>query len=184
MAGDEETGVAIMRVTAGLDSGPVCLLGREPITAADTFETLSERLQRLGGELLVRALAERPPFAEQSEEGVSYAEKITAADRLLDGAAASAVALDRVVRALHPHVGARVALADGALLGVRRAAVAADDAPGPAGSLAPAEGRLLLAANPGVLELLEVQPAGGRAMTAGDYLRGHPLPAGGAGARR
>ena len=191
MAGDEHTGVAIMRVTAGLDSGPVCLLGHEAIAAADTFGTLSERLQGLGGELLVRALTERPPFAEQSEEGVTYADKISPEDRLLDGTAASAVALERVVRALHPHVGARIALADGALLGVRRAAVAGphpeggtDDAPAPAGSLAAAGGRLLLAANPGVLELLEVQPAGGRAMTAGDYLRGHPLPAGGAGARR
>src|SRR5208283_4753557 len=58
MAGDEETGVAIMRVTAGLDSGPLCLVAREPISRGDTFGSLSERLQGLGGELLVRALSE------------------------------------------------------------------------------------------------------------------------------
>ena len=184
MAGDEETGVAIMRVTAGLDSGPVCLLAREPITHDDTFGSLSDRLQRLGGELLVRALTERPPFTEQSEQDVTYAEKISAEDRLLDGTAASAEALERVVRALHPHVGARVALVDGTPLGVRRAVVATKSAPAPPGALTQADGRLLLSADPGALELLEVQPAGGRAMTARDYLRGHPLPAGGAGARR
>ena len=184
MAGDEETGVAIMRVTAGLDSGPVCLVAREPITPADTFGSLSDRLQRLGGELLVRALTERPPFTEQPERGVTYADKISAEDRLLDGTEASADALERVVRALHPHIGARVVLADGPPLGVRRAAVATDAAPASPGALSQSGERLLLSADPGVLELLEVQPAGGRAMAARDYLRGHPLPAGGAGARR
>jgi len=175
MAGDAETGVAIMRVTAGLDSGPVCLLGREPIEAQDSFETLSARLQQLGGELLVRALTERPAFVEQAEQGVTYAEKISAADRTLDGAASDAAALERVVRALDPHVGARVALPDGSMLGVRRAAVAADAPAGSPGSLAQAGERLLLSANPGVLELLDVQPAGGRAMAASEYLRGHAL---------
>jgi methionyl-tRNA formyltransferase len=177
MAGDAETGVAIMRVTAGLDSGPVGLLGREPIRPDDDFQSLSERLQALGGELLVRALSERPDYVEQSEDGVTYAEKITAADRTLDGSAASAEALERVVRALHPHVGARVALPDGEMLGVGRAAVAADAPPGSPGSVQAAGGRLLLAASPGSLELLEVQPAGGRAMAARDYLRGHALKA-------
>jgi len=184
MAGDEQTGVAIMRVTAGLDSGPVALLGHDPIAQDDTFASLSERLQELGGDLLVRALTERPPFVEQSEQGVTYAEKISPADRLIDGAAASAVALERVVRALHPHVGARVALADGSMLGLSRAAVADDAAPTAAGGLVQVDDRLLLSTRPGVLELLEVQPPGGRAMSARDYLRGHALPAGDAGARR
>ncbi len=182
MAGDEETGVAIMRVTAGLDSGPVCLLAREPIAPDDTYGTLSERLQRLAGDLLVRALDERPPFADQSEDGVTYAEKISAEDRLLDGTAASATELERAVRALHPHVGARAALPDGSLLGVRRAAVA-HAVPVPAGSLLRDGQRLLLSASPGALELLEVQPPGGRAMGVAEYLRGHPLPAEGSGAR-
>ena len=183
MAGDTETGVAIMRVTAGLDSGPVCLLGRDPIAPDDTFGTLSARLQVIGGDLLVRALDERPPLVEQPQDGVTYAEKISAADRRLDGSTTGAAELERVVRALTPQVGAQVTVPDDSLLGVWRAALAPDEPPGPPGSLQPADGRLLLSASPGVLELLEVQPAGGRAMAAGDYLRGHPLPSGGAGAR-
>jgi methionyl-tRNA formyltransferase len=188
MAGDEHTGVSIMRLTAGLDSGPVCLTGVEPIGPADTYGTLSLRLRQLGGELLVRALRERPPFHEQVEDGVTYAEKIGSSDRLLDPTR-PAIELERVVRALHPHVGARVALADGALLGVHRAALADAEPSGgatmdadiavvseqPPGMVAHA-GRLLLNCTPGVLELLEVQPPGGRAMDASAYLRGHGWP--------
>jgi methionyl-tRNA formyltransferase len=171
MAGDERTGVSIMRLTAGLDSGPVCLAGAEPIRPDDSYGSLAERLQLLGGELLVRALDESPPFVEQPQDGVTYAEKLTAADRLLDPVR-PAVELERVVRALHPHIGARVALADGTLLGVHRAALldeAAQGAPGPREH----DGRLLLDCSPGVLELLVVQPPGARAMDAAAYLRGH-----------
>jgi methionyl-tRNA formyltransferase len=98
------------------------------------------------------------------------------------------VELERTVRALQPHIGARVALADGSLLGVQRAALldaedpayeqlaagrsAAQQRPGPIEQ----EGRLLLACESGALELLVVQPPGGRAMDAGAYLRGHGLP--------
>jgi len=172
MAGDERTGVSIMRLTAGLDSGPVCLQEGEPIAPEDTYGTLSARLQRLGGELIVRALEERPAFHEQDERGVTYAEKIEGSDRLLDPAR-PAVELERVVRALQPHIGARLALPDGALLAVRRAALAADQPPETRQpGVFTHEGRLLLACTPGLLELLEVQPAGGRVMDAGSYLRG------------
>jgi methionyl-tRNA formyltransferase len=164
MAGDEQTGVCIMRMTAGLDSGPVCLVGREPIAPDDTYGTLAPRLQELAADLLLRALDERPECAEQTEEGVTYAEKIGPADRTLDPGAAPA-ANDRVVRALSPHIGARVELADGAFLGVLRAAVREPDAV--AGLRADGE-RLML----GGLELLEVQPAGGRPMDGAAYLRG------------
>jgi methionyl-tRNA formyltransferase len=134
IAGDERTGVSIMRLTAGLDSGPVCLTATEPIAPDDTYGSLAARLQTTGGELLVHALdliaAGTPPtFAEQDEEGVTYAEKISPADRLLDPGR-SAAELERVVRALHPHIGARAPLADGELLGVRRARVATWGAPG------------------------------------------------------
>ena len=189
MAGDERTGVCIMRLTAGLDSGPVCLQAAEPIAPQDTYGSLAERLQRLGGELLARALQERPPFVDQDEQGATYAEKIEAADRLLDPLRPAAE-LERVVRALHPHIGARVALADGTLLGVQRAAlVGEDDVAHELGALAQdgspsstaarpgvlvSAERLLLACSPGLLELLVVQPPGGRAMDAASYLRGHP----------
>jgi methionyl-tRNA formyltransferase len=177
MAGDEQTGISIMRLTAGLDEGPVCLEEREPITAEDTYGSLSQRLQELGGRLLLRALDERPPFVEQRGEGVTYAEKIGAEDRLLDPGRPAAE-LDRVVRALHPHIGARLALAGEQALGVNVAAPLPDlEGVDPApGELLAAEGRLLLGCEPGVLELIEVQPAGGRAMAAGDYLRGHGVP--------
>jgi methionyl-tRNA formyltransferase len=199
MAGDARTGVSIMRLTAGLDSGPICLTANEPIQPDDTYGTLARRLAALGGELIVRALTERPPFAEQPERGVTYAEKIGPADRLLDPAR-PAVELERVVRALHPHVGARVALPDGSLLGVHRAALldaGPVDRGGEAGASSPAEegiersagghrdraepgvtvrdGRLLLDCTPGVLELLVVQSPGARAMDASAYLRGHGM---------
>jgi methionyl-tRNA formyltransferase len=187
MAGDTHTGVSIMRLTAGLDSGPVCLSGGEEIRATDTYGSLAPRLRELGGELLVRTLTERPPFVEQSEDGVTYAEKIGPEDRLLDPGR-PAVEAERVVRALHPHIGARVARPDGSLLGVHRAALhPPEDASGPvdqaegigAGAgrgVCARGGRLLLDCTPGVLELLEVQPPGGRAMEASAYLRGHGAP--------
>jgi methionyl-tRNA formyltransferase len=194
-AGDSETGVAIMRPTAGLDSGPVCLIAAEPIRPTDTYGSLAARLQVLGAELLLRALEESPPFVDQPQEGVTYAEKISAQDRMLDPSR-PAVELERVVRALHPHIGAHAALADGTLLGVQRAALAgsgalgdarAGDANGGAGEsgepvtlgVKAHDGHLLLICAEGALELVEVQPPGGRPMAASAFLRGHRL----AGAR-
>jgi methionyl-tRNA formyltransferase len=175
MAGDAETGVAIMRVTAGLDSGPVCLVEREPIRSDDTFGTLSARLAALGGELLVRALDERPGFVEQPEDGVTYAEKIGAEDRILDPAAQPAEQLARTVRALTPHIGARLALPDGSgYLGVWGAQLAAPVAYQP-GWLGNEGGRLVVSTADGALELLTVQPPGRRPMPAADFLRGHAL---------
>jgi methionyl-tRNA formyltransferase len=177
MAGDDRTGVSIMRLTAGLDSGPVCLAEEEEIAPDDTYGSLSARLRTLGGELIVRALEQRPAFAEQPEDGVTYAEKITAADRLLDPGR-PAVELERAVRALEPHIVARLALADGSYLGVHRAAAFDASHPAaPAARLRADDGRLLLACAAGELELLDVQPPGGRAMDAASYLRGHGVPA-------
>jgi methionyl-tRNA formyltransferase len=150
MAGDDRTGVSIMRLTAGLDSGPVCLAEPEPIHPDDDYASLSARLVDLGARLLVRVLDERPACAEQDEAGVTYAEKIGPADRTLDPDAPAEVN-ERIVRALRPHIGARLPLPDGTFLGVHRARVGDD----------------------GSLELLEVQPPGGRAMAYADYLRGH-----------
>jgi methionyl-tRNA formyltransferase len=182
MAGDDRTGVSIMRLTAGLDSGPVCLAAEEAIAPGDTYGSLATRLQELGGVLLLRALDEQPAFAEQPEEGVTYAEKIGPGDRLLDPSR-PALELERVVRALHPHVGARVQLPGGTLLGVHRAATT-DASPAGGGERGDADSpgvwsegeRLFLTGTPGTLELLVVQPPGGRAMDASAYLRGHELP--------
>ncbi len=175
MAGDSETGVSIMRLTAGLDSGPICLAASEPIRPDDTYGTLAPRLRRLGGELLVRALdtldrGDPLTFAEQDERLATYAEKIGPPDRLLDPSRPAAE-LERVVRALQPHIGTRVALADGTLLGVKCAAQVSE-APSGRGVYA-SDDRLLLACSPGTIELLTVQPPGRRPMDAGAYLRGH-----------
>jgi methionyl-tRNA formyltransferase len=170
MAGDTESGVSIMRLSAGLDSGPVCLSASEPIVPQDTYGSLAERLQRTGGELLVRALSEPMIFVEQPQEGVTYAEKIAPEDRLLDPSR-PAVELERTVRALCPHIGARLALEDGTLLGVQRAALVSDVVP--EGVLTAFQERLLYGARDGTLELLCVQPPGGRLMDAAAYLRGH-----------
>jgi methionyl-tRNA formyltransferase len=179
MAGDERTGVSIMRLTAGLDSGPVCLSASEPIHADDTFGSLAGRLERAGGDLLLSALGaldrgEALAFAEQDERQVTYAEKIGPADRLLDPKR-RAVELERVVRALSPHIGARVALPDGMQLGVQRAALGTPPMSDERKGVHARGGRLLLDCMEGALELLEVQPPGKRSMPAEAFLRGHGL---------
>lgn len=191
MAGDADTGVSIMRLTAGLDSGPVCLAQSEPIAADDTYGSLAPRLERIGTALLVSALdtlqrGEELSFAEQDDLAATYAEKILAEDRLLDPAR-PAVELERVVRALYPHIGARLQLSGGELLGVLRAKAHPTHGPaaerGPAhlgsgpepGTIDAVEDRLLYGTAQGALELLEVQPAGKRPMDAASYLRGHAV---------
>jgi methionyl-tRNA formyltransferase len=170
-AGDAETGVTIMRPTMEMDAGPICLQRPEPIRPDDDYGTLGGRLADLGGVLLVEALDSDPPFREQPEEGVTIAPKIEAADRVLDPAM-EAAALERRVRALTPHIGAFVVLPGGERLGVRRAAVS-DAPPPPPSEFAADDGRLLFGCVDGALELLEVQPAGGRPMDTSAYLRGH-----------
>jgi methionyl-tRNA formyltransferase len=170
MAGDEATGVSIMRLTAGLDSGPVGLQREQPILDEDTYGTLSSRLQAVGSELLVQALDTPPQYEEQDDSEATYAEKIAPADRMLD-AARDATELDRVVRALTPHIGARLALPDGTVLGIGQARATVQSGP-PQGTLA-FEGEVpVLGCAAGSLELLAVQPPGRRMMSGADYLRG------------
>jgi methionyl-tRNA formyltransferase len=176
MAGDPETGVSIMRLTEGLDSGPVCLRGTEPILPDDDYGTLTARLQELGGELLVRALDERPAWVEQDESGVTYAHKIEAADRALDPARTPAE-LERTVRALRPHIGARLPLPGGGFLGVIAATPDGPALERDGGRVRTDGDRLLLDCRGGALELTQIRPPGGRPMPAQDWLRGRPDPA-------
>jgi methionyl-tRNA formyltransferase len=169
MAGDERTGVSIMRVTAGLDSGPVCLQEPEPIGAEDTYGTLAPRLAELGGELLVTALDDPGDCTEQDESLATYADKIGPEDRRLDPAR-PARELERVVRALNPHIGAQLALDDGTSLGVIRArALAAGPSPG---TLELGGERPVVGCVEGALELLVVKPPGRREMSGEEWLRG------------
>ena len=177
MAGDEATGVTIMRVTAGLDSGPVALRESLPIGPDEYFGSLSSRLAELAGELLVEALDRlgrgRLDFSEQDEDEATYAEKVSPEERRLDPGRPAAE-LARTVRALNPHIGTHLELQGGGRLGVRRAS---RTAAGPAvGALEVSEGLPLLGTEEGGLRLEVVQPPGGRPMQAGDFLRGHKLP--------
>jgi methionyl-tRNA formyltransferase len=170
-AGDEETGVTIMRPTEELDAGPIAVQRAESINSDDDYGTLSERLAALGGELLVEALDSEPAFRDQADTGVTYAEKIGPEDRFLDPTL-TADLLERRVRALRPHVGSYVELPWEERLGVTRAAMVASQGPAP-GELAVADGRLLYGAAAGALELCEVHPAGKRPMDSEAWIRGY-----------
>jgi methionyl-tRNA formyltransferase len=170
-AGDEETGVTIMRPTAELDAGPICLQRAEPIQPDDDYGSLAERLAALGGELLIEALDTEPPFRDQPEQGVTYSDKIGPQDRWLDPEQ-PVDRLERRVRALTPHIGAYVELDGDARLGVTRAALAAGIDDVPPGELTERDGRVLYGAVQGALELIEVQPPGKKPMEAAAWLRG------------
>ncbi len=175
-AGDERTGVTIMRPVAEMDAGPICLQRETELRPDDDYGSLSRRLAEIGGELLVEALDTRPDCRPQPGEGVTLAAKIGPDDRRLDPEL-PARELERRVRALTPHVGAYVELPGGERLGVRRAR-ASEDGVAP-GELTAREGSLFYGSSDGALELLEVQPAGGRSMDAAAYLRGHAAMLGG-----
>jgi methionyl-tRNA formyltransferase len=170
-AGDEETGVSIMRPTAEYDAGPVAVQRAERIRADDDYGSLAERLAALGGELLVEALDLQPSFRDQPDTGVTYAKKIGPEDRRLDPEL-SADLLERRVRALTPHIGAYIELPWDERLGVTRAGLAPGGGPAP-GELAISDGRLLYGAASGALELQQVHPAGKRQMDAKAWIRGH-----------
>jgi methionyl-tRNA formyltransferase len=177
MAGDRSTGVSIMRLVAGLDSGPVALQEEVAIGPEEDFDALSSRLATLGGDLLVKAfdlqVAGLLEYSEQGKAAVTYAEKIEAAERRLDPAR-PATELARVVRALTPHIGAFLETAGGERLGVRRAR--AVDVSVKTGEVRAEWGALLLGCGQGALRLEVVQPQGGKPMAADAYLRGHSLP--------
>jgi methionyl-tRNA formyltransferase len=177
MAGDEVTGVSIMRVTEGLDAGPVALRTEVPIGAQEDFGSLAPRLAELSGELIVRALDLRDQgkltFEEQDEDAATYAEKIQPAERRLDPGR-TAPELARTVRALTPHVGAYLQIDDGERLGVREARP--EEGTSEPGRLEARDGRLWLGCAEGVLRLDVVQPPGARPMPADAFLRGHSVP--------
>jgi methionyl-tRNA formyltransferase len=177
MAGDVLTGVTIMRVTAGLDSGPVALAEQVPVSADDDYESLSAKLAKVGGELLVRALDELQAgtldFTEQDDAQATYAEKVSPEERHLPPSR-SADELERTVRALTPHVGAYLELESGDRLGVREAHAVQD---GPAeGAIETRGDQLVLGSSGGGLALEVVQPPGKKPMSAADFLRGHAPP--------
>ncbi len=193
MARDPTTGVCVMRLTAGLDSGPVALCAEVELGDDEDYGALAPRLAALGGDLLVEALDRLAEgsltFTEQDDGAATYAEKVETAERRLDPAAPAAD-LAAKVRALTPHIGAYLELEGGERLGVRAAravdgAAAADDesdgAPLAPASLAPGEvavdeGGILVGTGEGAMRLDIVQPPGGKPMPVDAYLRGHAPP--------
>lgn len=178
MAGDPVTGVTIFQLEAGLDSGPIALSRAEPIQPRDDRGTLAARLSALGAALLIEALdlaeAGALELRPQAEEGVTYAEKIDAAERRID-VARPAAELERLVRALTPGIGVYVQLEGGERLGLEEVRVV-DESLG-AGGVSADGGRLVVGCGAGALEIIQVRPAGKRSMTAAEYLRGHhPAP--------
>lgn len=176
LAGDAETGVCIMQMEAGLDTGPVLLRGAFPIEAADTTATLHDRLAELGGRLVVEALAKLPlPAETQPVAGVTYASKIEKAEALIDWSK-SAAELDRHIRAFNPFPGAQ-ALLGGQTVKLWQASPVAGQ--GEIGQiLAVDRSSIVIACGAGALAVSELQKAGGKRLPVQQFLAGNPLKVG------
>ena len=170
MAGDAETGVAIMQMEAGLDTGPVLAEARTHIGAADTTADLHDRLAAMGADLIVDVLARLPlPAIPQPEAGVTYASKIDKAEARIDWTRL-AEEIDRQIRGLSPFPGAWCEIAGERVKLLRSRRVDGAGRPGEV-----LDG-FRIACGQGVIEVLEAQRAGKRPMPAAEILRGLTLP--------
>jgi methionyl-tRNA formyltransferase len=179
LAGDSETGICIMRVDEGLDTGPVLAQRHVPIDPTDDAGSLHDKLATLGAEMMNRVLSSLESggvHAEpQPEAGVTYARKIEKEDLLLRWSR-PAEELERVVRAFRPSPGAATTL-NGEPLKVWRAEIA-PGAGEPGRLLQIQSDAIVVACGRGALRLMEVQRSGGKRMSVGDFLRGRALAAG------
>jgi methionyl-tRNA formyltransferase len=184
-AGDRETGVTIMQMDAGLDTGAMLLVERVPITAADTTGSLHDRLALLGGRLIVEALEIAAcgglNATAQPEEGVTYAHKIDKAEAHVDWSQPAEV-IERRIRAFDPFPGA-----NGVLAGETVKLWSGQAFPDAVASADPAPPGTVVAATPagievqcghGVLRLTELQRAGGKRLPVADFLRGFDVKPG------
>jgi methionyl-tRNA formyltransferase len=179
LAGDAETGVTIMRMDEGLDTGPMLLAERTPISAADTTETVHDRLAELGGRLIVSTLdalvGKTIEPVPQPDDGVTYAHKLGKEEGALDWRRPAAE-LERKVRAFHPWPGTWFDVA-GERIKVLEAALAL--AAGTPGAVSIGrDGFPVVACGVGGLKLLKLQRAGKSAQAADAFLRGFALAAG------
>ncbi|MGB0478107.1 MAG: methionyl-tRNA formyltransferase [Parvibaculales bacterium] len=173
MAGDRETGVAVMQMQAGLDTGDVLLEKRLAIAAEDNAQSLHDKLAQLGGAAIAEALAaDNLTPVPQASDGITYAEKIDKAEARLDFTR-PAKALDAHIRGLSPFPGAWFE-AKGKR--VKVLAAKAVKAQGMAGHVS--ENGAMVFCGQGALQLLRVQPAGKAAMSGDEWLRGRPVSAG------
>jgi methionyl-tRNA formyltransferase len=176
LAGDTETGISIMQMDEGLDTGAILLQEAIPIGPDETAQTLSDKLARLGARLIVDGLPALPAPRPQDPAHATYAVKIDRREARLDWRD-SALVNERKVRAFNPAPGAFTRLG-GTLLKVWRAALA-PGAEGVPGTVCEAgAGDIVVACGAGGLSLIEVQRAGGKRLDAAAFLAGSPLPAG------
>jgi methionyl-tRNA formyltransferase len=172
LAGDAETGVTIMQMDAGLDTGPIVLREAVPIGPSDTSGSLHDVLAQLGTRLILRALAENPPRILQPEADATYAAKLTRGDGRIDWSR-DAPAIERQVRAFDPWPGT-FTLLQGATLKVVAAELA--DGAGAPGTVL--DDCLSVACGAGALRLRRVQLGGRNVVASADFLRGHRVPTG------
>ncbi|WP_371156868.1 methionyl-tRNA formyltransferase [Jannaschia sp. 2305UL9-9] len=177
MAGDVRTGVCIMQMEAGLDTGPVLMREATDIDATDTTGDMHDRLSDMGARLVLRVLPQLGQLSpvKQPADGVTYADKIDKAEATLTWSL-PATALARQINGLSPFPGAFI-LRDGARLKLLRAR--ATEGQAPQNTLADKD-RLVIGTGDGLLEVLEVQPAGRGPVPAADWLRGARLSPGAA----
>ncbi len=178
MAGDAETGVCIMRMEAGLDTGPVLLRAATPIGPQDTTGDLHDRLAGMGAALIVQALAGLEGLVPepQPEHGVTYADKIDKAEARIDWSRPAAQ-VDRLIRGLSPVPGAWCDLPGGERLKLLRSTLT-EGSGAPGTVLDGPPDALTLACGSGAVAVTELQRAGKRAAPTADVLRGLPLPPG------
>ncbi|WP_312565752.1 methionyl-tRNA formyltransferase [Comamonas sp.] len=180
-AGDAATGVTIMQMDIGLDTGEMCLIEKLPITEVDTTASLHDKLADLGGRMIVEALEMSAcgglPRTPQPAEGVTYAHKIEKAESWMDWQL-SAAALDRRLRAFNPFPGGATQLGDEVikLWTATPETYAGNARPGTV-LAADAEG-VLVACGQGALRLTQLQRSGGKRLAAAEFLRGFALSAG------
>ena len=174
MAGDEETGVCIMQMEAGLDTGPVFLRDATPISTSDTAATLHDRLAELGAKLMVKALAELPNLTPipQPTEGATYAAKIEKAEAKIDWSK-PASEVDRLIRGISPFPGAWFTLNGERIKALLSETVEAE---GPTGTAL--DNALTITCGSGAVRLLKVQKAGKGPQPADVFLLGTKVPAG------
>jgi methionyl-tRNA formyltransferase len=173
-AGDAQSGITIMQMEAGLDTGPMLLAQAIEIGAQDTTGSLHDRLAALGGKLVVEALArfdQLVPVA-QPDAGVTYASKIDKAEARLDWNQPAAI-LARKIRAFNPFPGAVVTLAGEPVKAWCGEVVAASGRPGQVVSVDPSG--IVVACGDAALRLTELQKPGGRRVTSADFLNGNAL---------
>jgi methionyl-tRNA formyltransferase len=169
LAGDAETGITIMRMEEGLDTGPMLLAEATPIAPRETTATLHDRLAGIGARLILRALDEAPSATPQPDAGVTYAAKLTKADGVLDWRKPAAM-LDRQVRALNPWPGAYCE-AGGETIRVLEA-----EPVGAAGKPGTVLDGSTIACGKGALRLIRLQRPGRGPLPADAVLRGFALP--------